>query len=115
MIGGFILGNGTGTTNVVIRALGPSLPVAGALANPTLELHDANGELVQNNDNWMDNSAADQAELTANQLAPTNDLESAMIVTLPRGAFTAIVAGKTVRPVLVSWKFTGCLDLLNCS
>ena len=42
----------------------------------------------------LDNSAADQAELTANQLAPTNDLESAMIVTLPTDAFTAIVAGK---------------------
>ena len=94
MIGGFILGNGTGTTNVVIRGLGPSLPIAGTLADPTLELHDANGVLVQSNDNWTDNSAADQAELTANQLAPTDDLESAMIVTLPTEAFTAILAGK---------------------
>ena len=94
MIGGFILGNGAGTTNVVIRGLGPSLPVAGTLADPTLELHDVNGALVQSNDNWMDNSAADQAELMANQLAPTNDLESAMIMTLPTSAFTAIVAGK---------------------
>ena len=45
MIGGFILGNGTGTTNVVIRALGPSLPVTGTLADPTLELHDSNGDV----------------------------------------------------------------------
>ena len=44
---------------------------------------------VMSNDNWMDNSAADQAELTANQLAPTNDLESAMVVTLPADPFTA--------------------------
>ena len=97
MIGGFILGNGTGTTNVVIRGLGPSLSplgVAGALSDPTLELHDANGMIVQSNDNWKDNSAADQAELTADQLAPTNDLESAMIVTLSTDAFTAIVSGK---------------------
>ena len=57
MIGGFILGNGTGTTNVLIRAIGPSLatanpPVVGALADPTLELHDENGVLIQSNDNW---------------------------------------------------------------
>ncbi|MGH9696158.1 MAG: hypothetical protein ACRD5Z_18560, partial [Bryobacteraceae bacterium] len=71
-----------------------SLPVPGTLADPTLELHDANGTLVQSNDNWMDNSAADQAELMANQVAPTNELESAMIATLPTAAFTAIVAGK---------------------
>jgi len=100
MIGGLILGNGAGTTNLVIRGLGPSLPLTGTpadstlLADPTLELHDANGALVQSNDNWMDNSAADQWELTTNKLAPTNDLESAMIVTLPTDAFTAIVAGK---------------------
>jgi hypothetical protein len=94
VIGGVILGNGAGTTNLVIRGLGPSLPLPGALADPTLELHDANGALVQSNDNWMDNSDADQTELTANQLAPTNDLESAMIVTLPTDAFTAILAGK---------------------
>ncbi len=79
---------------MVIRALDPSLPVAGTLADPTLELHDANGALVQSNDNWMDNSAADRAELTANQVPPTNNLEPAMIVTLPAGTFTAIVAGK---------------------
>ena len=97
MIGGFILGNGSGTTNVVIRGLGPSLSavgVAGALTDPTLELHDANGVVVQSNDNWKENSAADQAELITDQLAPKDDLESAMIVTLPTGAFTAILAGK---------------------
>ena len=74
MIGGFILGNGTGTTNVVIRALGPSLPVTVPWliqpSNYTIPM-----ATCKSNDNWMDNSAADQAELTANQLAPTNDLD----------------------------------------
>ena len=54
MIGGFILGNGSGTTNILGRALGPSLTqfgVNGALADPTLELHDANGAIVMSNDN----------------------------------------------------------------
>lgn len=94
MIGGFILGNGSGTTNVVIRALGPSLGalgVAGALSDPTLELRNAEGTLVQENDNWKETQ---QAELEAVRFAPQNDLESAMIVTIPTSGFTAIVAGK---------------------
>ena len=96
MIGGFILGNGTGTTNVLIRAIGPSLatanpPVAGALADPTLELHDENGVLIQSNDNWKDTQ---QCDLEATGIPPQNDLESAMVVTIPTGAYTAIVAGK---------------------
>ena len=50
MIGGFILGGGGKDVNVVVRALGPSLTdfgVTGALADPTLELHDENGALIQ--------------------------------------------------------------------
>jgi plastocyanin len=93
MIGGFILGNGTGTTNVLIRALGPSLTgqgVAGALADPTLELRDSNGALVQSNDNWK---ASQQADIEATGAPPINDLESAMVVTIPTGAYTAIVVG----------------------
>jgi len=94
MIGGFILGNGTGTTNVLIRALGPSLTdqgVSGALADPTLELHDADGTLLETNDNWKDSQ---QTEIEATGIAPTNDLEAAIITTLPTTALTAIVAGK---------------------
>ena len=57
MIGGFILGAESGNANVVVRALGPSLTafgVSGALADPTLELHDDNGVLVRSNDNWKE-------------------------------------------------------------
>ena len=94
MIGGFILGNGTGTTNLVIRGLGPSLTAAGvvgALADPTLELHDGDGAIVMSNDNWRDTQ---QCELKDTGIPPQDDLESAMIVTLPTGSYTAIVAGK---------------------
>lgn len=94
MIGGFILGNGTGGTNVLIRALGPSLTaqgVAGALADPTLELHDADGAIVESNDNWKD---TEECLIEGTGLPPQDDLESAMIVTLPTAAYTAIVAGK---------------------
>jgi hypothetical protein len=92
MIGGFILGNG-GSVNVLIRALGPSLiqaGVNGALADPTLELHDANGTLVQSNDNWKDTQ---QAEIEATGIPPQDDLESALLVTLTPAGYTAIVAG----------------------
>ncbi len=62
MIGGFIVGGGSGgNASVVVRALGPSLanavpPVAGALADPTLELRDGNGALIRSNDNWKDSA-----------------------------------------------------------
>ena len=94
MIGGFILGGESGNANVVVRALGPSLTafgVTGALADPTLELHDQNGALVQSNDNWKETQ---QTEIEATDLQPTNDLESAIFETLAPGAYTAIVAGK---------------------
>ena len=94
MIGGFILGNGTGTTNLLIRALGPSLAgqgVSGVLSDPTLELHDADGALLATNDNWKDTQ---QAEIEATGIPPTDDLESAIIATLPVTPHTAIVSGK---------------------
>ena len=94
MIGGFILGGESGNANVVVRALGPSLTafgVSGVLADPTLELHDGNGALVQSNDNWKETQ---QTEIEATGLEPTNDLESAVFETLAPGAYTAVVAGK---------------------
>jgi len=94
MIGGFILGGESGNASVVVRALGPSLSqfgVAGALADPTLELRDENGVLVQSNDNWKETQ---QTEIETTGLSPTNDLESALFETLAPGAYTAVVAGK---------------------
>ena len=61
-----------------------------ALADPTLELHDGNGMLLASNDNWKDTQ---EAEIEADLLAPTSDLESAIAATLAPGAYTAIVRG----------------------
>ena len=97
MIGGFIVGGGTNSSKVALRAIGPSLSqqgVANPLADPTLELRDGNGALLTGNDNWKDN-AAQAAELTAIGIQPQNDLESALIATLPSGPSTGIVAGKS--------------------
>lgn len=91
LIGGTIV-LGQTSQKVIVRAIGPSLGVTGKLANPTLELRDANGALVKSNDNWR---SEQEVELIATGIAPTNDLESAMVTTLSaNGAnYTAIVRG----------------------
>ncbi|MEO6969667.1 MAG: kelch repeat-containing protein [Chthoniobacterales bacterium] len=95
MIGGFIVGGG-GSTSVIVRAIGPSLahatpPVLGTLPDPTLELHDSNGATLAFDDNWKDTQ---EAEIIATTIPPTDDLESAIVMTLAPGAYTAIVSGK---------------------
>jgi len=98
MIGGFISGPSTkGISTVLIRAIGPSLPVSGALKDPFLELHDANGNTIATNDNWKVNDLSGQSqqtEIEATTIPPTNDLESALVYAAPPGAYTAIVRGK---------------------
>jgi len=77
-----------------VRAIGPSLTsfgVAGALQDPTLELHDGFGTLIVLNDNWKESQ---QAEIEATGLQPTNDFESAIVMTLLPAPYTAIVRGK---------------------
>ncbi|HEY3663262.1 MAG TPA: hypothetical protein VGL24_08945 [Chthoniobacterales bacterium] len=94
LIGGFII-SGTGTKEVVLRGIGPSLPLTGTsslLADPVLELHMPDGSIVSD-DNWMDNSTADQDVLTSNALAPSNDLESAIVAHLNPGTYTVILSG----------------------
>ena len=97
LIGGLIVGSGSGgsTATVMLRALGPSVPVAGALADPTLELRDRSGTLVASNDNWKTrpDGSSQQAEIEATGIPPTNDLESALLQTLSAGNYTAIVRG----------------------
>ncbi|MEN3368196.1 MAG: hypothetical protein V7609_339 [Verrucomicrobiota bacterium] len=91
LIAGFII-NGSGSKNVVLRAIGPSLTSSGisdGLADPFLELRTANGTFIASNDNWKTN----QGTIPPN-LQPTNDNESAIAATLAPGAYTATVSGK---------------------
>jgi hypothetical protein len=84
-----------------LRAIGPSLPLAGALADPFLELRDGAGALIASNDNWRTTIiggviTADQvAAIQASGIPPGNNLESAIVATLPANgsAYTAIVRG----------------------
>jgi uncharacterized repeat protein (TIGR01451 family) len=98
MIGGFTLGGNNNPTRIAVRALGPSLTNSGlsnVLADPTLELHNANGTIMVSNDDWQSDPAS-AAQLTANGLALPNPKESGIFTSLaPPGQFTAIVAGKT--------------------
>jgi hypothetical protein len=91
MIGGFII-DGTQPKTVVVRARGPSLGVAGALADPTMVIVPAVGGPSLLNDDWP--LAANAAQLQASGFAPGDPHESALLVTLPPGAYTAIVSGK---------------------
>jgi hypothetical protein len=96
VIAGFILGNGTGMDNVILRGIGPSLTAVGvsnALADPTLELRNSNGGLILANNNWQDN-AAQAALINAAGLAPSNTLEAAIAATLAPGSYTALLAGQ---------------------
>src|SRR6266496_108374 len=93
LIGGFIVGDGE-SAPVVVRALGPSLAsfgVSGVLSDPTLTIYDANGSVIARNDNWQDDINA--IDVQKNGLAPPNPLESAIVLHLPAGAYTAIVRG----------------------
>lgn len=75
---------------MVVRALDLPLSIAGKLANPTLELRNANGVLLALNDHWR---SSQQAEIQATTIPPPNDLESAILQTLPAASYTAIVRG----------------------
>ncbi|PYK09837.1 MAG: hypothetical protein DME65_11265 [Verrucomicrobia bacterium] len=101
VIGGFIV-QGTEEKRIVIRAIGPELTqygVPNALANPTLELYDSTGALIAFNNNWVATIiggiiTSDQvAAIRASGYAPGDPSESAMIVNVPPGNYTAIVRG----------------------
>ena len=96
MIAGIITSGGNGSTQIVVRGLGPTLAsppfsIAGALADPVVTLVDQNGMVVKTNDNWKNTQ---QVAIEATGLAPPNDLESAMVVTVATGQYTAILSGK---------------------
>jgi predicted outer membrane lipoprotein len=98
LIGGFII-DGTAPKQVLIRGIGPSLThfgVINALADPVLELHLPDGSTVSN-DNWKIDDQTGQSQeaiIRATSIPPTDDVESAILITLNPGAYTAILSGK---------------------
>ena len=90
-IGGFII-TGTGSKDVLLRAIGPSLSpsVPNAMADTVLELHGEGGFVTIINNDWRDTQ---ETEIQATGLAPTNNLESAILASLAPGAYTGVVRG----------------------
>ena len=95
LIAGFIASGGNGSTQVVVRGLGPTLAqpqfgVSGTLADPWVTLLDSNGNVVQTNNDWKNTQ---QAAIQATGLAPPNDLEAAILAPVAAGNYTAILSG----------------------
>jgi len=93
LISGFIIGD-VGSGTVVVRALGPSLASFGVshpLSDPVLTIYDSKGSALVTNDNWHDN--INWVDVQKNGLAPPNASESALVLHLPAGKYTAIVSG----------------------
>jgi CSLREA domain-containing protein len=92
LISGFIVKSAP--VKVVVRAIGPSLAAFGidnALPDTTLQLRDQNGVVVRENDDWMSDQ---KTELESLGLQPSNNLEAALVETIPPGQYTAQVRGK---------------------
>ena len=91
LIGGFIV-QGSQPAQLVVRCLAFSLAsfgVPNALGDSVIELHDANNNLVASNDDWF--TSGDAATISSYHRDPPNSIESALLVTLNPGNYTAIV------------------------
>jgi uncharacterized delta-60 repeat protein len=91
MIGGFTI-TGTQQKTVILRGLGPSLSLTGAISDPIIEVHGPSGELLGGNDNWR--SDPNQQHVVDSGLAPSNELESALWGIINPGAYTVILRDK---------------------
>jgi hypothetical protein len=95
MIGGFIAGRQDGPTNVVVRALGPSLAAQGVpqtLQDPTVQLVNSNGDVINENDDFA--TSPQRTEIESRGLTPADQRESALLQSVTPGNYTAVVRGK---------------------
>ncbi|MEO5721170.1 MAG: hypothetical protein ABIR71_06845 [Chthoniobacterales bacterium] len=89
MIGGFII-SGSASQKLIVRAMGPSLPLAGKLQDPRLDFYNGQGDVIGSNDNWRSDQ---EMEIIATTIPPGDDQEAAIVRTLTPGNYTAIVRG----------------------
>ena len=90
MIGGLIV-TGANAKRMILRALGPSLPLQGSLTDPVLEMRDSAGNLLASNNDWI--ASSQYTEIVETGAAPTDNREAALVVTCGAGSYTAIVRG----------------------
>ncbi len=96
LIAGFVI-SGNVPKTVLIRGIGPALNgfgIAGALQQPILSLYTSNSALIQTDYAWGGEPtlAAAMSSVGAFSLSPTGE-DTAMLVTLPPGGYTAQVSG----------------------
>jgi kumamolisin len=96
LIAGFVVA-GTGQKSMLVRGVGPALAqfgVSGYLAAPDLTLFNSSGAALATNLAWGGGAplAAAMADVGAFSL-PANSLDTALLVSLPVGSYTAQVAG----------------------
>jgi hypothetical protein len=89
LFGGFYISGNDGK-KVLLRGMGPSTGLSGALQDPYLELRDGAGNLVAANNNWQDSQAS---EIQATGAAPGNAYESAIVATLNPGSYSVTMSG----------------------
>ncbi len=103
MIAGFIV-QGSDGKRVLVRAVGPtlsSLNVAGSLvSDPRLEIYDANGTKVAENDSWDPALSSLFSSLGAFAL-PSSSEDAALTVTLGNGSATAQLRGDSAGVALI--------------
>jgi len=99
-VAGFVI-NGKTAKTVLIRGAGPALAafsVAGALADPLVELFDRNNRRLAANDNWGDDptktaAIAAAAARTGAFAWAAGSKDAALLVTLDPGAYTVVLSG----------------------
>ncbi|MEY2579313.1 MAG: hypothetical protein QOI49_2137 [Verrucomicrobiota bacterium] len=89
LIGGFII-RGSEPKKVILRGVGPSLNVPGKLDDPVIQLFNSANVNIAGNDDWK----TDQQNVESTGLAPSNDRESAIVITLDPGSYTVVMRGK---------------------
>ena len=94
LIGGLIV-VGQSAADVIVRAIGPSLAVPGAMANPTLELRDANGGVLGFNDDWR---TTQQGAIIDTGVPPTHDAESAIVTSFRPARIPRLCAARMGPP-----------------
>ena len=105
LIGGFVI-SGTTSETVLIRGVGPALKTFGlstALSNPVLTIFDSTGKQIAQNTGWQNpvtsngaavESATSETFTDAGAFVyPDGSADSALVITLPPGGYTAQVSG----------------------
>jgi hypothetical protein len=97
LIGGFIVG-GSEPKTIVVNVAGPSLAnfgIANPVPNPILTVvRSSDHSIVASNDDWQSQDPAAVSRIQASGFQPNDPLEPAIALTLPPGAYTALVQGQ---------------------